>query len=72
MGWFIAYYVPTTWAAAEPDVIRRSAYLSMLEGRKGHIRTKPEHAAYLADKAAKEEAAREQAAIDLAAKLAGN
>ena len=53
LGWFVAWYVPTTWAATDPDTVRRSGYLSMLEGRMGHIRTKEEHAAYLADLAAK-------------------
>jgi hypothetical protein len=53
MGWFVAYYVPTAWAASDPDTIRRSGYLSMLEGRMGHIRTKEEHDAYVAEMAAK-------------------
>jgi hypothetical protein len=53
MGWLVAYYIPTAWAASDPDTIRRSGYLSMLEGRMGHIRTKEEHDAYVAEMAAK-------------------
>lgn len=47
MGYFIAYYVPHAWAAAMPDTVRRSKYLSMLEGRHGHIRSKEEHEIFL-------------------------
>jgi hypothetical protein len=53
MGWFVAYYVPKAWAASDPDTIRRSGYLSMLEGRMGHIRTQEEHDAYVAEMASK-------------------
>ena len=53
MGWFVAYYVPKAWAASDPDTIRRSGYLSMLEGRMGHIRTPEEHDAYVAEMASK-------------------
>ena len=52
MVWFVGIYVPETWAAADPDTLRRSKYLSMVEGRGGHIRTKEEHAAHLAGQAA--------------------
>ena len=53
MGWFVAYYVPKAWAASDPDTIRRSGYLSMLEGRMGHIRSPEEHAAHVQEMAAK-------------------
>ena len=49
MGWFTAYFIPTTAAIAKPDKVRESGYLSKLEGRGGHIRTKEEHAIYVAD-----------------------
>ena len=49
MGWFTAYFIPTAAAKATPDKVRESGYLSKLEGRHGHIRTKEEHAIYVAD-----------------------
>ena len=53
LGWFVAYFVPTTWGGKDPDTLRRSGYLSKLEGRMGHIRSKEEHAIYVAEMAAK-------------------
>ena len=53
LGWFMAYFVPTAWSGADPDALRRSGYLSKLEGRMGHIRTIEEHAIYVEEKKAK-------------------
>lgn len=49
----MAYFVPTSWSGADPDAVRRSSYLSKLEGRMGHIRTVEEHAEYVAEMKAK-------------------
>jgi hypothetical protein len=49
MGWFTGIYIPEFWAKAQPDRLRESQYLSKLEGRRGNLRTKGEHAKYLAE-----------------------
>ena len=48
MGYLLAYSLPLAWVAAQPEKMRTSKYLSMLEGRGGHLRTVEEHARYLA------------------------